>query len=192
MEKFMKKIIITAAALLLPAATFAHTGHGTSGFSAGIAHPFMGLDHLLAMLAVGLWSARQVGAARWITPVTFVAIMAIGAVVGVSTSLAITEFMIIASVVAFGAMIAFKVRSSAVIAGAVAGTFALFHGLAHGAEMPMMSTLFTYGAGFILATALLHVMGFGLALLGHNKAADMSRRIVGAGIAVAGLALAVA
>ena len=130
----MKKIIITAAALLLPAAAFAHTGHGTSSFSAGIAHPFMGLDHLLAMLAVGLWSARQVGVARWSTPVTFVAMMAVGAIVGVNTSLAITELMIIASVVAFGAMIAFKVSSSAVIAGAVAGTFALFHGLAHGAE----------------------------------------------------------
>ena len=189
----MKKALITAAALLLPAAAMAHTGHETSGFAAGVAHPFTGLDHLLAMLAVGLWSARQSGAARWATPLAFVLMMAVGAVTGTTAfELPLTEAMIAASVVVFGALIAFNLKKGAVAGAVLAGGFAFFHGFAHGAEMPAMSTLATYGAGFMLATAVLHAAGYLLASFGHSKAADISRRSAGAAIALAGVALGVA
>lgn len=193
----MKKALFTAAALLLPAAAMAHTGHETSGFSAGIAHPFTGLDHLLAMLAVGLWSARQTGAARWATPLAFLLMMAVGSFAGVSSlEIPFAELAIMASVVVFGALVAFnlklKMKNSALAGAAVAGIFAFFHGFAHGAEMPLMSTLFTYGAGFMLATAVLLAAGYALAAFGHNKAADLSRRAAGAAIALTGVAMGVA
>ncbi|MCD8533050.1 MAG: HupE/UreJ family protein [Saccharospirillaceae bacterium] len=156
----MKNVLISAAALLMPAAAFAHTGHEVSGFSAGVAHPFTGLDHLLAMLAVGLWAARQSGAARWATPLAFVAMMAVGALAGASSlQLPFTELMIAASVVVFGALIAFNLKKGALAGVLLAGGFAFFHGFAHGAEMPAMGTLATYGAGFLLATAALHAAG---------------------------------
>ena len=193
----MKKLLISAAALMLPAVAFAHTGHETSGFASGLAHPFTGLDHLLAMLAVGLWAARQSGAARWATPVAFVLMMGVGAVAGTTQwQLPITEWMIVASVVVFGALVAFnlklKMANSAIAGAAVAGVFAFFHGFAHGAEMPAMASLATYGAGFMLAPAILHAAGYLMAAFGNNKVADMSRRAAGASIAVAGIALGVA
>lgn len=193
----MKKILISAAALLMPAVAMAHTGHETTGFAAGIAHPFTGLDHLLAMLAVGLWSARQSGAARWATPVAFVLMMGVGALAGTlagttSLQLPLTEAMIAASVVVFGALIAFNLKKGALAGATLAGGFAFFHGFAHGAEMPAMSTLATYGAGFMLATAVLHAAGYLLASIGHNKAADVSRRAAGAAIALTGVALGIA
>ncbi len=186
----MKKVLISAAALLMPAAAFAHTGHEVSGFSAGVAHPFTGLDHLLAMLAVGLWAARQSGAARWATPLAFVAMMAVGALAGASSlQLPFTELMIAASVVVFGGLIAFNLKKGALAGVLLAGGFAFFHGFAHGAEMPAMGTLATYGAGFLLATAVLHAAGYALASAGHGKAADISRRVAGAVIALTGVAL---
>lgn len=189
----MKKILISAAALLMPAVAMAHTGHETTGFTAGITHPFTGIDHLLAMLAVGLWSARQSGAARWATPVAFVLMMGVGALAGTtSLQLPLTEAMIAASVVVFGALIAFNLKKGALAGAALAGGFAFFHGFAHGAEMPAMSTLATYGAGFMLATAVLHAAGYLLASIGHSKAADVSRRAAGAAIALTGVVLGIA
>lgn len=189
----MKKALISAAALLMPAVAMAHTGHETSGFFAGVEHPFTGLDHLLAMLAVGLWSARQSGAARWATPLSFVLMMGVGALAGASEMpMPVTELMIVASVIVFGAMIAFNLKKGAVAGAALAGVFAFFHGFAHGAEMPALSTLATYGAGFMLATAALHATGYAFAAFGHSKAADISRRTAGAAIALSGVALGVA
>ena len=192
----MKKLLI-AAGLLMPAVAFAHPGHETTGFASGLAHPFTGMDHLLAMLAVGLFAARQSGAARWATPVAFVAMMAVGAFVGTTQlQLPFTELMIAASVVVFGALVAFnfrlKMANSALAGATLAGVFAFFHGFAHGAEMPAMASLATYGAGFIIATAILHAAGYALVAFGNNKAADMSRRAAGASIALAGVAFGVA
>ena len=189
----MKKVFITAAALLLPAAAMAHTGHETSGFAAGVAHPFTGLDHLLAMLAVGLWAARQSGSARWAAPLAFVAMMAVGAFAGMSDlAIAGIEMMIVASVVVFGALVALNLKKGAQAGVALAGVFAFFHGAAHGAEMPLMASAMTYSAGFLLATAILHTAGYVLASLGYSKAADISRRSAGAAIAVTGVALGIA
>ncbi|MDF1762058.1 MAG: HupE/UreJ family protein [Oleibacter sp.] len=195
----MKKLILTTAAVLLPASAMAHTGHASVSFMDGFAHPFFGLDHLLAMVAVGLWSAKQTGAARWAMPVTFVAMMGLGATLGATLisgegfALSLTEMMIAASLVAFGAVIAFNIKLTHVMAGvAFAAVFALFHGIAHGSEMTAGSSALVYGAGFTLATAILHGAGYALAAFGHSKAADISRRVSGAMIAITGLVMGLA
>jgi len=193
----MKKLLISAAALMLPAVAFAHPGHDAAGFTSGFSHPFTGLDHLLAMVAVGLFAARQSGAARWATPVAFVLMMGVGAVVGTThLQIPFVELMIAASVVVFGALVALnfklQMKNSALAGAALAGVFAFFHGFAHGAEMPAMAVLATYGAGFMLATAVLHATGYLLAAYGSNKAAEFSRRAAGGAIALAGVALGVA
>jgi urease accessory protein len=151
-------------ASLLSAPAFAHTGlHLGSGFSSGIAHPFLGLDHLLAMVMVGLWAAQQQGVLRRAAPpVAFVLFMAIGGVLGqsgVGFVLPNVETGIAVSVLGLGLLTAFAVRLPMAATLALIGVFALFHGHAHGAEMPAVA-LSMYLAGFVLATALLHAAGF--------------------------------
>ena len=152
------------AASVLSAPAFAHTGlHIGSGFSSGVAHPFLGLDHLLAMVMVGLWAAQQEGVLRRAAPpVAFVLFMAIGGVLGqtgMGFVLPNVETGIAVSVLGLGLLTAFAVRLPMAATLALISVFALFHGHAHGAEMPAVA-LSTYLAGFVLATALLHAAGF--------------------------------
>lgn len=183
--------LTTATALSLAAlseAAFAHTGHGTSGLMAGFAHPVAGLDHLLAMLAVGIWAALQPPSQAWRGPAVFVAMLAAGAVLGLAgVGIPLVEPGIVASVVLFGALIVAG-RSLATVAGlALIGGFALLHGHAHGTEA--VGAVAGYMAGFIVASALLHLLGYALgrtAGLVRYGVPATGLALVAAGVALAG------
>jgi urease accessory protein len=172
----------------------AHTGVHTlaaDGFASGFVHPFGGLDHVLAMVAVGLWAASLGGVARWAVPAAFVAIMTLGAA-GATHGLALpaVEPMIALSVIALGVLIALSVRIPALAAAATVALFGLFHGCAHGIEMPAMAQPLSYGAGFAAATVALHGIGLALGALLPRFAPGTAVRYAGGAIALAGAALA--
>jgi urease accessory protein len=191
----MFKRISVAAAILavttLPA--FAHLNpeeHGS--FMAGISHPLFGADHILAMIAVGLWAAQIASSgerrALWIVPSAFVGTMAIGFALALGgIELPFVEPAILASVIALGLLVAMAVRLPVTAASAVVGVFALFHGYAHGGELGSAGAL-QFGLGFVVATALLHVAGIALGL-GIARFGNVAGRIVGGLTAVAGLSL---
>lgn len=146
--------------LLLPGAVMAHTGDGAHSFVSGVVHPLGGMDHLLAMLAVGLLAGCAGGRMRWMLPATFVTAMAMGAVLGANGIEApFVEVGIAFSLVAFGAALVVKRSLSAPLLVALAAGFAVFHGHAHGTEMGEGLAAMPYALGFMLATALLHVTG---------------------------------
>lgn len=179
------------ALLLLPTIAFAHPGHPASGgLLTGIAHPLGGLDHLLAMLAVGIWAAQAGGRAVWAVPLTFVAAMAAGGLAGAS-GLAVpgVEPGIVGSVIALGALVALGRRLPLPAGLALTAGFAVFHGQAHVAEMGAGGSPVLYGAGFLLATAALHVAGVGLGQVGRLSWGARVIRAAGAGIGVAGAAM---
>ncbi|GHD63242.1 urease accessory protein UreJ [Thalassobaculum fulvum] len=158
----MLRILTSAAALSLVAApAFAHTGIGTAGgFAAGVAHPMLGLDHLLAMVAVGAWGALLGGRAVWLVPAAFVAAMVAGGALAISgVALPMVETAIALSVVVLGALVAVNARLTVGAGMAVVAAFALFHGHAHGSELAQGLSALTYSAGFAAATALLHAAG---------------------------------
>jgi len=156
-----KKVVGALALLLVPALAFAHPGHDESGLLAGVSHPLSGIDHLLAMVAVGLWAAQQKGAARWALPCTFVGTMLIGGLLGFGgLELPALESGIAASVFALGLAVALAARPPLFVAVAATALFALFHGVAHGLELPAMSSPWGYALGFVGATAVLHAAGY--------------------------------
>ena len=166
----LKRILGAMALLLTPAIAFAHPGHGDNGLIAGISHPIGGLDHLLAMVAVGLWAAQQKGAARWALPCTFVGTMLIGGLLGFEgLNLPALEGAIAASVLSLGLAL-----------------FALFHGVAHGLELPDMSSPWAYAAGFVAATAALHGLGYAVVRVLPHAAAPLVR-LAGAASAATGV-----
>jgi len=191
---FSRTAALTAALTLAPALAHAHPGHpGHDGlsFAAGFAHPFSGLDHLLVMVAVGLWAVQLGGRAMWLVPGAFLSAMTVGSVLGMSgMSLPFIEQGIAASIFIFGALIAMAARFSVGQSAALVALFALFHGFAHGAEAPASSSGFSYVAGFAIATAALHAFGVfgGLGL--RTVAAASWIRAAGAAVIVSGLLLA--
>jgi urease accessory protein len=149
--------------LLLPGLALAHPGHVESGLIAGLAHPLGGIDHLLAMLAVGLWAAQQSGAARWALPLTFLGSMLLGALLAYGGAyLPLTESAIAGSVMAFSLLVLIAARLPMLAALGLTAAFALFHGVAHGQELPASSVALGFAGGFLLATAGLHALGFAL------------------------------
>lgn len=142
--------------------TLAHA-HGTGawrGWHDGFTHPLFGWDHLLAMLAVGVWAAQQRGRAFWMLPLTFVSVMSLGAAVGVAGAhLPGVELVILASVFVFGVLVLRRVQVRVSVSVGLVGFFAFFHGFAHGAEIPASASVVTFGLGFVFATLLLHGMG---------------------------------
>ena len=153
---------LALAPLAFCGAAIAHPGHAghLPGALAGLMHPFLGLDHLLAMLAVGVWATQLGGRAQWLLPLSFVALLAAGgglAIAGVG--LPMVEGGIATSVLLLGILIALAVKMPTALAAAMVGVFALFHGHAHGSEMPAFSTPWQYAFGFMLASALLHGAG---------------------------------
>lgn len=182
-------LAFAVVALAVPAAAEAHPGfHVLGGAGAGLSHPFSGLDHLLAMVAVGLWAGLLGGRARWLVPAAFVVVMAAGAVLGAGgIALPAVEIVIAASIVVTGALIAASVRVAAGAAMAIVAAFALFHGHAHGAEMPALASPLAYGLGFVAATAMLH--GAGLLAAQGSRAMPVLTRLSGGAIAATGLAL---
>jgi len=175
------------AALSAPA--FAHTGIGAhgNGFMAGFMHPLMGLDHMLAMLGVGIWAAQLGKRAIWLVPAAFVAVMIGGAALALSGApMPMVEFGIAGSVLVIGGLIALGARMPVALAMSLVGAFALFHGHAHGTELPGFAHPAAYGAGFVAATALLHAAGLGIAYLVRRHAAKLPFRIAGAMMAAVG------
>ena len=176
---------------LAPTLLQAHPFHGgVAGLSGGLGHPFSGLDHLLAMLAVGIWGARNGGRARWALPLGFIAAMAIGGVLGAAgIHLPMVEEGIIVSVLLFGVLIATAVRVPVALAVAIVGLMGLFHGHAHGAEMPADASGLMYGLGFVTATALLHLVGIAIGNGLGRRSASIGARLTGGAIALGGLCL---
>ena len=170
----------------------AHTlGAEGASFITGLAHPFMGLDHLLSMIAVGIWAAQTGGSALWRLPLSFIVMMAVAALIGASGfSLPSLEPLIAGSVVFLGLMLVFAIRLPINLSMILVGLFAIFHGYAHGLEMPQASSAILYGDGFVLATALLHLVGIILGKVTYRQ--QLLSRLSGLMIAIAGLYLAAA
>ena len=164
MSRTAFRLLVMVALLLAPSVAFAHPGHGEGGsLLAGFIHPFSGIDHLLAMTAVGLFAANLGGRALWAVPATFVAMMALGGFFGAAgVSLPFAETAIALSVLVFGFVIFSGMTPPVLAAMALVGIFAIFHGHAHGTEMPVGGSGVVYGIGFMVATTLLH--GFGITL----------------------------
>jgi urease accessory protein len=186
-----RRFVLAALTLLITAAAAeAHTGVGsTMGFIHGLGHPFSGLDHILAMVAVGLFAANLGGRALWLVPLSFVAMMAVGGALGVAgVDMPFVEIGIAASVIVLGLAVAMQWNLPVAGAMALVGFFSLFHGHAHGAEMPTDASGLAYGVGFVLATAILHLIGIGLGLGIGMLAKATSKRTMQAGGAVMSLA----
>ncbi len=159
--------------------------------AAGFAHPFTGVDHLLAMVAVGLWAGINGGRAVWMWPAAFVAVMLAGGAVGLAhVTVPMVEPGILASLVVLGVAVTASLRAPAVLGAVVIGAFALLHGYAHGSELPAGASAASYMAGFALATGLLHSLGATAAMMAGEGKGRLAVRAAGAVVAVAGLALA--
>lgn len=188
------RAILAALFVLLPSAAFAHTGHGdTSGLLHGFMHPVGGLDHLLAMVAVGVFAFVLGGRALYLVPLSFVGMMAVGFLLGVGgVDLPFVELGIALSSVVIGGVAALGKPMPAIAAMGLVGVFAIFHGHAHGAEMPADTGGLEYAAGFMAATALLHAAGIAGALLVARlvgKYGRFSAQVAGGAFALGGLGI---
>lgn len=189
------RIALVAAALVATAMpAFAHTGVGAhGGLAAGFTHPLLGLDHLLAMIAVGLFAAARGGKALWLVPLAFVAMMAGGGALAMAgIQVPMVELGIALSVVVLGGAVALRLSLPVAGAMALAGAFALFHGHAHGAEMPAGASAFTYAAGFVAATAMLHGIGIAIGMAagyGSRRTGQWAVRSAGSVMALAGVGM---
>ncbi|ODR98212.1 urease accessory protein [Methyloceanibacter superfactus] len=193
MKRFILQLTVSALCLV-PTAALAHTGVGdASGFMHGFMHPLGGLDHLLAMVMVGIFAYQLGGRALWLVPLTFVAVMALGGFLGVAAvPVPFVEIGIALSVIVLGAIVAFGIKAPVAVAMGLAGLFAIFHGHAHGSEMPMAVSGAMYAAGFMLATATLHAAGIGLGILAGTMSQTYGKtvyRVAGGVASVAGVAL---
>jgi urease accessory protein len=195
----VRRATLTSSVLLglffaIPLPAWAHMGMGhSSGLGAGFLHPIGGLDHLLAMLAVGFWGAQLGGRAIWLVPLAFLSVMTAGFLLGTGGSpLPLVEQGILASVVVLGLLIAAAWKLPLAVSCLLVGVFSLCHGHAHGTEMPLDLSGLTYAVGFISSTLLLHVAGLGLGVLVRGSAGEMAGRLAGAAVMLAGLYLAIA
>lgn len=187
--KRWKPYLGLGVALLAPALALAHQETGqAAGFLSGLAHPVSGLDHVLAMVAVGLWGAVLGPPALWVLPVAFPVVMALGGLMGLlGIPVPGVEVGIALSAIVLGAMVLAELRPSLWLAAAVVAFFAIFHGHAHGQELPEGTSALLYSLGFVVATGLLHAVGI---LLGEAHRWSVGRQAVraaGGGVALAGL-----
>ncbi len=193
--KFLRILTLAMPAIIMvPQLAFAHVGLGDAhDVFHGFSHPLTGIDHILAMVSVGLLAANLGGRAIWAVPASFVVMMLLGGAIGMAGfTLPLTELGIGVSVLVLGLMITMAVRLPVSFAMALAGTFAVFHGFAHGTEMPENTSGLMFASGFVAATALLHglgiALGLGIARL-SNTTSRMSLKISGGAIAIVGAAL---
>ena len=189
----MKKILASLLLLSAPALALAHPGseHAT-GFAHGFGHPLGGTDHFLAMAAVGLWAMQLGRQALWLVPATFVGVMLLGGVLGFSgIEVPFIEQGILLSVLVLGVLIAGAFKLPLAVSAAIVGVFAIFHGHAHGAEMPADMGALPYTFGFAFATALLHLIGIAAGALLHRANLNLVNRVMGGVIALGGVYLAV-
>jgi len=181
-------VAILALATLFAAPALAHTVGGTAaGFTAGFMHPPSGLDHLLAMVCVGIWGAELGAPAIWLLPIAFPLIMAVGGALGVvGMPLPYGELLIACSVVVLGALVATARRIPLVVALLIVSVFAVAHGHAHGVELPVAADALAFTVGFVLATGLLHLAGITIGVLTRWPGGSVAIRIGGCAVAVAG------
>jgi urease accessory protein len=191
-HKILLAVLVTVATAAISPA-FAHVGdHSHMSFAEGLRHPFSGLDHVLAMVAVGLWASQIGGRALWLMPLTFPVGMALGAALGLGgVTLPWVEVGIAASVLVLGAAIALALRPSLAVSIPLICTFALLHGYSHGVELPASSSALGYGAGFVAATLVLHLIGIGLGTAAARIPVRLVARSAGGAIAAIGAVLLV-
>jgi len=183
----MGRMLLVAALFALPYPALAHITGAASGFGAGFTHPLLGLDHLVAMVAVGLWGAQLGNPAIWVLPIAFPLVMAAGGLIGISgAEIPFPELVIALSGVALGLMVALRVRIAFWAAAIVVAIFALFHGYAHGKEMPVATNAESFAIGFVVATGLLHLVGITIGTVDRTRTGSAAIRCLGAVIAVVG------
>ena len=179
------------ALLLVPSIAHAHVGSGEMGrFLHGVSHPLTGIDHLCAMIAVGLWAAQTGGRTIWTVPLAFVSVMLLGGASGMTgVHFPLAETGIAVSVLMLGVFIAAAVRLRLPASILIVGLFALCHGYAHGAEMPATASALGYAGGFALTTALFHLAGIGLGVGLEKIASAKFVRFAGGAIGLCGIGL---
>jgi urease accessory protein len=181
--------LLAAAFLMIATPAFAHTGETAGGFLAGLSHPVFGPDHVVAMVAVGLWGAFLGSPAIWLLPIIFPLVMALGGVLGiVGVPLPAVETGIASSAIVLGLMVALAARPPLWVAAVLVGAFAIFHGYAHGKELPDGANAVAFSAGFVIATGLLHLTGIAFGLPARWPAGRLAVRGAGGVIALVGLA----
>ena len=170
------------------APAFAHVEEGQAqGLLNGLRHPTSGLDHALAMIAVGLWGAQLGAPALWLLPVTFPMVMAFGGFLGlVGIPLPDVEVGIALSALLLGLMVARRAKPPLVVAAILVAVFAIFHGHAHGTELPAGQSGLMYSIGFVIATGCLHGVGILLGLVQKWAAGQAAIRLAGSMVALAG------
>ncbi len=190
MKRWKQYAALGAAMLVLaPATALAHREAGqAAGFLSGLAHPVSGLDHVVAMIAVGLWGAVLGPPAIWVLPVAFPVVMALGGLMGLlGFPLPGVEIGIAVSAIVLGAMVLAQLRPPLWVAAALVAFFAIFHGHAHGRELPEGTSALLYSLGFVIATGLLHLVGILLGEAHRWSAGRQTVRAAGGGVALAGL-----
>jgi urease accessory protein len=167
----------------------AHEQTGTArGFLMGCWHPLSGLDHVVAMIAVGLWGAQLGAPALWLLPITFPMVMAFGGLLGlIGVALPGVEIGIALSALLLGVMVATEAKAPLVMAAGLVGFFAIFHGHAHGTELPAGQSGLAYSIGFVVATGLLHGVGVAIGVVHRRQAGRIALRVAGAAVAMAGV-----
>jgi urease accessory protein len=182
--------LLLALALLWPGIAFAHVdGAVAGGFASGLLHPVTGLDHVVAMVAVGLWGTQLGAPAIWVLPVTFPLVMAFGGMLGLlGVGLPGVEIGIALSAVALGTLVLVEARPPWWLGAVVVGAFAIFHGHAHGTELPDGATGLVYSLGFVIATGCLHAIGIAIGLIHRWQAGRLAIRAGGGAVAAAGVA----
>lgn len=190
MGRFSRNIALAVPLLLIAGPAIAHPGHEVTGFAAGMLHPMTGMDHLLAMVAVGLWAGLAGNRPVWCWPAAFVVAMLAGGMIGMSgIALPAVESVIIASVIILGIATATGLKLQMGLGAALIAGFGLAHGYAHGIEIPSGMSGFEFAAGFALATALLHGGGLGFALFARRLSVEKLARATGAMIALVGFGM---
>ncbi|MBM3529504.1 MAG: HupE/UreJ family protein [Alphaproteobacteria bacterium] len=188
MDRHAIRIFAALICLGLASPALAHSGDAMGGFLGGLAHPVLGPDHIAAMVAVGLWGAFLGAPAIYLLPVVFPLVMAAGGVLGIlGVPLPGIEIGIASSAVILGLMVALALRPALWIAAVLVGLFAVFHGYAHGTELPAGADALAYSAGFVIATGMLHLCGIAFGLLARWPQGRLAVRAAGGAIAIAGL-----
>jgi urease accessory protein len=187
----MRAITVLSAIIAASGTALAHPNTGLGvGFVSGFAHPLTGLDHIMAMVAVGIWGTQLRKPAIWVLPVTFPLVMSVGGALGVrGVPLPGVEIGVAASAAVLGLMIVLAARPPIWVAAMLVGAFAIFHGYAHGVELPKAAYPLAYGVGFVLSTGLLHITGIALGLMDRWPLGTKALRGMGAGISLAGVYL---
>jgi urease accessory protein len=190
MTPFSRSTVLTVLFILAASQVAAHTGEGiNTGFASGFWHPIYGWDHVVAMVAVGLWGAFLGAPAIWILPIVFPLVMALGGALGVAgVPIPMIEAGIALSGVVLGLLIAFAVKAPIWVAAVIVGLFAIFHGHAHGTELPEAFSPYGYAVGFVVGTGLLHMVGIGFGVLTRSEAGRIAVRGAGGVIALVGAA----